>query len=98
MGDLHVAVIDDVSKVVGWEAVALHDDVVIFGVLFLEAAVDEVVDRGRRLSALKADGKLLTVVGALIRLLGRDGPTRARIERRFPGLVGGFLVLLQRFG
>lgn len=94
MGDLHVAVVDDIGKVVRGEAIAFHDDIVVFGVLLPIPVIDDVVNHGGLLGALEPNGELIPPGGTVIRLFRRDGPACAGVLGRFPMLMGHSLVLL----
>jgi hypothetical protein len=47
MSDLHMPIINDISKVVCREAVAFQDNVVILGILLSKPVVDNIVDHDR---------------------------------------------------
>jgi len=49
MSNPHMAIIDNISKVVGREAVTFQDNVVILGILLPKPVVDDVLDHDRRL-------------------------------------------------
>jgi len=97
MGDLHVVIVDDIGKVVSGEAVTLHDDKVLLGILIPEAAVDDVLDEESLLAALEANGVRVTPVCAVIGLLKRDVATCAGVGRERGGLVGLAFVVFQFF-
>jgi hypothetical protein len=79
VGDFHVSIVDDIGEMVGWEAVTLHDDVVVLCFLLSVIAVYNVSDSGGLRSAFEPDGELLPVGSALIGLLRGDCSTGARI-------------------
>jgi hypothetical protein len=80
VGDLHVTVVDNIGKVIGREAVALHDDIVILGVFLLEAVINYVSNHEGLLGALEPNGELLALMGTMVRLLERDVSTRAGVK------------------
>lgn len=98
MGDLHVLVVDHVSKVVGREAIPLDDDVVVLKLLLLEVVVDEILDPGGGLGALEPDGELLALGRSVDGLLGINMTACPWVECRLACFVGDSLVLVEGLG
>jgi hypothetical protein len=92
VGDLHVAVVHHVGKVVCWEAITLYDDEVVLGMPLLVAVVDDVFEHSGFRSAPEPYGELVPAVGPVVRLLKGHVLTCAWIAGRQTSLVGSFLV------
>lgn len=91
-------IINNVGEVVRWEPVPLDDNKVIFGIGLHEVLINVVPYWDGLLGTPEPDGKGLSLVGPVVRLLERDMRAGARVQRRLPGRVGYPFMLFQSFG
>ena len=91
MSDLHEVVVHNVGEVVSREAVALHDNKVVFGEFFLVETVHDIMDSGRARATAKSNSVCLASRGSFRRLVGRNRQAHSRICAKhaicFRGLV-----------
>jgi len=96
VGDVHEVVVDDVSEVVGGEAVGLHEDLIVDVIVIEGDVAAEFVFEcgGRGLWDFEADGVVAAFADVGGYLFGREFAVGAVVAR---GLLGGDLRLAHRF-
>ncbi len=82
MGYLHQVVVYYIGKVIGREAIALHDYEMIFGMLLSVRSINEILNTDGAGATFEAHGVDITSRSSCSRLLGGDSQAGSRIEPR----------------